>query len=87
MSTHHTPESPAFAVGDRVVALVEMINDLTSDGMGIEHCAKKGDELIVRKVSFGYLNCIAVSHEHITDRAFCVAPNEISAIAKATEAA
>jgi len=79
----HTPESPAFAVGDRVVALIDMINDLRSDGMGVELCARNGDELIVRSVSFGYLNCIAVSHEHITDRAFCVAPNEIAAITKA----
>jgi hypothetical protein len=81
MSTKHTPEAPAFTVGDRVVALVNMENDLTCDGMGVELCASKGEELIVRRVSFGYLNCIAVSHEHVTDRAFCVAPDEI---AKAT---
>lgn len=77
MTHEHTPERPAFAVGDRVVALVHMENDLIADGMGVEHCASKGDELIVRRVSFGYLNCIAVSHEHVTDRAFCVAPHEI----------
>lgn len=77
-----TPDSPAFAVGDRVVALVEMLSDLTDDGMGVEHCASKGEELIVRKVSFGCLNCIAVSHEHITDRAFCVAPNEIAKVVR-----
>lgn len=73
----HTPDSPAFSVGEKVVALVRMENDLRDDGMGVEHCASKGDVLIVRKVSFGYLHCIAVSHEHITDRAFCVAPFEI----------
>ncbi len=84
MSTH-APETPAFAVGDRVVALVECINDLTDDGMGIEYCAKKGDELIVRRVKFGFLNCIAVSHEHITDgRTFGVAPHEIASVQKAT---
>lgn len=76
--TVHTPDSPAFAVGDRVVALVQMEDDLTDDGLGVQHCANKGDTLIVRRVSFGYVNCIAVSHEHITDRAFCVAPNEIA---------
>jgi hypothetical protein len=69
-----------------VVALIDMLNDLTCDGMGVEHCASKGEELIVRKVSFGYTNCIAVSHEHITDRAFCVAPNEIAAVPMAQEA-
>lgn len=78
MSTQHTQDSPAFAVGDRVVALIKMIEDLRDDGLGVYLCADKGDELIVRGVSFGYLNCIAVSHEHITDRAFCVAPNEIA---------
>lgn len=77
----HTPETPAFTVGDRVVALVDMENDLTEDGMGVEHCASKGEELIVRRVSFGYVNCIAVSHDYVTDgRAFCVAPSEISKI-------
>lgn len=77
MSALHTPETPAFAVDDKVTALIRMDNDLREDGMGIEHCASKGDTLVVRKVSFGFLNCISVSHEHITDRAFCVAPNEI----------
>ncbi len=80
MSAQHTPEAPAFAVGDRVVALIDMINDLRDDGIGIEHCARKGEELIVRHVSFGYLNCIAVSHEQIIDRSFCVAPNEIAKV-------
>lgn len=78
--TEHTPESPAFSVGDKVEALIEMINDLTSEGMGVQHCARKGDKLIVRRVSFGYINCITVSHEHITDRAFCVSPDEINLI-------
>ena len=80
----HTLESPAFAVGDQVVALVTMTNDLTADGLGVQLCANKGNVLIVRNVSFGYMNCIAVSHKHITDRSFCVSPNEISAIAEET---
>jgi len=67
-------------VGQRVRAKVEMLNDLREDGMGVEHCASAGDELIVRKVSSGFLNCISVSHEHITDRAFCVAVDEIEPV-------
>lgn len=66
-----------FEVGQRVIALVEMINDMTEDGMGRELCASAGEELIVRKVNEGIRNCINVSHENIIDRAFCVAPNEI----------
>ncbi|MBT2326055.1 hypothetical protein J7E62_27375 [Variovorax paradoxus] len=68
---------PFFRVGQKVTALVNMENDLTDDGMGVEQCARSGETLVVRRVSSGYLNCIAVSHEHITDRAFCVAPHEI----------
>jgi hypothetical protein len=66
-----------FKVGQRVTALVSMYDDLVQDGLGMVHCANKGEELIVRKVSQGYKYCISVSHEHITDRAFCVAPEEI----------
>lgn len=66
-----------LTVGMRVRALIHMDSDLTDDGMGIQRCANKGDELIIRRVDSGYKNCIAVSHENITDRAFCVAPDEI----------
>jgi hypothetical protein len=78
-----TKQEPAFAVGDRVIALVNMDNDLSDEGFGVQHCASKGDALIVRRVGWsgGCVNCIAVSHEHITDRTFGVAPHEI---AKAT---
>lgn len=81
MSAQHTEQESTFVVGQKVVALVDMLNDLTDDGMGIEHCASKGETLVVRHVDSGYRNCISVSHEHITDRAFCVAPNEIAAAA------
>jgi len=40
-------------VGQRVRAKIDMLNDLREDGMGVEHCASKGEELIVRKVSSG----------------------------------
>ena len=75
-----TPADWVPVVGQRVRAKVDMLNDLTCDGMAVEHCASKGEELIVRKVSSGYRNCIAVSHEHITDRAFCVAVDEIEPV-------
>lgn len=82
----HTPETPAFAVGDRVVALREFYNDLTGDGMGMHHCASKGDLLIVRGLLSTRLEyCIAVSHEHVTDRAFCVSPSEIRLAVSNTE--
>jgi len=70
-------------VEQRVRAKITLENDLTDDGMGIQLCASRGDELIVRQVRHGYRNCIAVSHEHITDNAFCVALDEIEPCAKA----
>ena len=82
MASAHSPECPAFCIGDMVVALVDLVNDLRDEGMGVQCCAHKGDELVVRKVYFGFLNCISVSHAHVTDRSFCVAPNEISIITK-----
>lgn len=75
-----TPADWVPVVGQRVRAKIDMLNDLREDGMGVEHCASKGEELIVRKVSSGFLNCISVSHEHITDRAFCVAVDEIEPV-------
>jgi len=67
-------------VGQRVRAKIEMLDDLTDEGMGLQCCAKKGDELIVRRIGSGYRYCIAVSHEHITDCAFCVAVDEIEPV-------
>jgi hypothetical protein len=40
-------------VGQRVRAKIDMLNDLREDGMGVERCASKGEELIVRKESGG----------------------------------
>ena len=67
----------SFQVGQKVIALVDMVNDLTDDGMGRELCATSGEELIIRRIGTGYTNCISVSHEHITDRSFCCAPDKI----------
>lgn len=75
----HTPESPAFAVGDRVRMLVNAWSDMDNLAPD-ELCARAGEELIVRRVEFFYLHCIGVSHEHITDRMFGVAPGEIEKV-------
>ena len=66
-----------FVVGQHLRAKRNMINDLSDEGMGIQHCAEVGDRLVVRQIGSGYKNCIAVSHEGITDRCLCVAPEEI----------
>jgi len=65
--------------------MVDMYSDLTADGLGVSHCANRGDELIIRRVNSGYLNCIVVSHEGVTDSAFGVAPNEIELIGSAID--
>lgn len=68
-----------FEVGQKVRAKIDMTNDLREDGIGVEHCASKGDELIVRRVTdYG---SFAVSHEHITDRAFIATADELEAVA------
>jgi hypothetical protein len=70
----------AFNVGDRVRALVACDNDLTDDGMGIEHCAQRGDVLIVRRFS-SVPGRLVVSHEDVTDgRGFLVDPHEVERI-------
>ena len=68
-----------FEVGQKVRAKIDMTNDLREDGMGVEHCASKGDELIVRRVTA--YGGFAVSHEHITDRAFIATADELEAVA------
>lgn len=68
-----------FEVGQKVRAKIDLTNDLREDGMGVEHCASKGDELIVRRVTdYG---SFAVSHEHITDRAFIATADELESVA------
>lgn len=77
-----------FSVGDRVRAKIDMIDDLRDDGLGCYVCANKGEELIVRRISvYGDKVYIAVSHEHITDRDFGVAPDEIDLVAAAQQEA
>ena len=72
-----------FKVGQKVRAKITLENDLQEDGIGVQLCASAGDELIIRKISSGYRNCISVSHEGITDRAFCVHESEIEPIDEA----
>lgn len=70
------------AIGSRIRVLVNCENDLREDGMGVEHCASKGEELIVRQHGHN-LKTIVVSHEHITDRSFCVFEGEYEVVAAA----
>lgn len=66
--------------GQKSVAKIRMINDLSEDGLGISCCANKGDELVIRKilsVICGKQN-YAVSHENVTDSAFCAFHDELS---------
>lgn len=68
-----------LCVGQRVRALVEMVDDQTDEGAGIQLCARKGDELIVRKVPGG--KWVIVSHPNVTDgRGFCVSPDEVEVL-------
>ena len=66
-----------YDVGDAVRARIEMINDLTEDGMGFELCACKNDKLIVRAVRPDSVRVYSVSHEHITDRTFGASEHEL----------
>lgn len=63
-----------FRTGDKVRAKIDMLNDLTEDGLGVSLCANKGDLLIVRKLNGQWIH---VSHEHVLDRTFCVTADEI----------
>jgi hypothetical protein len=81
--------APLPIVGQKVNARIQLVNDLTCDGMGVEVCANRGDELIVRRI----INrpddsaTIVVSHEYITDgRGFCVAVDEIDYVYPAVAA-
>lgn len=66
-----------FILGQRVRALVDMDNDLSDVGLGVQRCANKGDLLVVRRISPGIVNSVIVSHEDVTDRAFCASPDEL----------
>lgn len=66
---------PLPEVGQKVNARIDLIEDLTEDGLGVCVCAKRGEELVVRRISESGRIC--VSHEHITDRSFTVTTEEI----------
>lgn len=88
MTAQHSPgQRPA--IGSRIRVTVDCENDLRDAGMGVELCASKGEELIVRGHSPYNAGRIYVSHEHITDRSFAVNQDEYEVVnvAKAQEAA
>jgi hypothetical protein len=64
-------------IGDKVIAKIEMVNDLRDEGMDIELCAHAGDELIIRGKSQFDENVFYVSHEHILNRSFCASADEL----------
>lgn len=66
-----------YQKGQKVKAKIQLENDLRDDGMGIELCAKQGDILIIRGVREKWY---AVSHEHITDRAFNASHDELEPV-------
>lgn len=73
----NTYKYPLPAIGQLVNARKRLINDLREDGMGIEICCERGDDLYVREIKNGY---ILVSHYGILDRSFCVDIEEIDYI-------
>lgn len=70
-------------IGSRVRVTVDCESDLRDAGMGVELCASKGEELIVRGHSPYVDTRIYVSHEHITDRSFSVDAGEYEVLPKA----
>jgi hypothetical protein len=68
----------AFTVGQKVT-VCEAIFEPADDHHPGGYLCSKGDLLVVRKVRDSGKWPIHVSHEHITDRSFCVSPDEIEA--------
>jgi hypothetical protein len=66
-----------YQVGDAVRARIDMVNDLTEDGLGCETCARKNDKLIIRQVRPNSVRVYSVSHEEITDRTFGASEDEL----------
>lgn len=69
-----------FAVDQRVRLLVSVWDDGCDNHHPPGYLARKGEELIVRKIDPGHEFPICVSHEQITDNSFRVALSEIEAI-------
>lgn len=69
---------PLPAIGQKVNARIDLLDDLTEEGFGLCVCARRGDELVVRRITEH--GNICVSHEQITDRSFVVTPSEIDYI-------
>lgn len=65
-----------YAIGQRVQLLADIWDD-GQDHHPAGHLARKGEVLIVRAFDQGHEFPVCVSHEHITDRSFRVALDEI----------
>jgi hypothetical protein len=69
-----------LSIGSRIRVTVDCESDLRDAGMGVELCASKGEELIVRGHSPYSEGRIYVSHEHVTDRSFSVDRSEYEVV-------
>lgn len=67
----------AYEVGQHVRLLADIWDD-GQDHHPPGYLARSGEVLIVRAVDTGHEMPLCISHEHITDRSFRVALNEIS---------
>lgn len=77
----NNPEQPAsFFVGQKVKCLIDMESDCRDEGAGIQILAKKGEILVVRKITNSEFTPIQISHETITDRSFGVRASEIELV-------
>ncbi|MGL4576663.1 MAG: hypothetical protein ACRCV9_17890 [Burkholderiaceae bacterium] len=65
-----------FNVGDEVIAQTTIWKEPSGDSPGGVY-ATAGTRLIVRKIGLRGDWSVGVSHQHIEDNYFCVAPTEI----------
>lgn len=72
-----------FSVGSKVRAR-EAIYEPADDHAPGGYLCRKGDVLVVRKLTPQFERSLSVSHEHITDCSFGVSPSEIELLPIAT---
>lgn len=71
-----TAASDCYAQGDKVRLLKDIWQDQIDGLIPGHYLAKKGEILVVRSGT-GVSGILAISHEHITDRAFTVTLDEV----------
>ncbi len=68
-----------YQIDNRVRAKIDLIDDLSDHGMGQQCYARRGETLVVRRLSPSGQN-LYVSHEHILDRDFRVTVDEVELV-------